>query len=287
MPKNPRLIGEGLYHHIYVWGNDRHPVFKIKSNYEKYLELLETYSYNLNITIIAYALMAWHVHLFVFDKSGSLSHFMRTIHGRYAQYFNKATGRTGHVFGERFNSKIVQVNTYGLLLSRYIHRQPLEAGLVKDPKDFPWTSYRAYLGLEKRSFLEPDVVLNQFGQGEMGFHLYEEFVLGDIENHIESDEKTKKALGDAAFVDEIEKATEKTVFQSKENISDEQLIKTLGERLGCESTILLDPHGLTERRLRHKAFSILVKEYRLPIRRTAYLFNVTPMAVEKVIRDIT
>ena len=97
------------------------------------------------------------------------------------------------------------------------------------------------------------------------------------------DEKTKAALGDNAFVDEIERVSKKTVPQSNESISDEQLIKTLGERLGCETT----PHGLIERRLRHKAFSILVQEYRLPIRRTARLFNVTPMAVEKAIRNIT
>jgi len=159
--------------------------------------------------------------------------------------------------------------------------------LVKDPKDFPWTSYCTYLGLEKRSFLEPDVVLDRFGQGETALQLYEEFVVGYIEDHIESDEKTKAALGDDAFVDEIEKAAEKTVFQSKESISDEQLIKTLGERLGCETTILLDPHGLNERRIRHMAFSILVKEYHLPIRRTACLFNLTPMTVEKVIKNIS
>mgnify|MGYP002155005968 CR=1 FL=1 len=103
---------------------------------------------------------------------------MENLHGDYAQYFNKDTKRVGHVFGERFNNKIVQANEYSIWLSRYIHRQALTAGLVDDPKDYPWTSYRKYLGLEYKDFIKSDIVLEQFGTDHGGRVAlrYKEFV---------------------------------------------------------------------------------------------------------------
>jgi len=95
------------------------------------------------------------------------------IHGDYAQYFNRETHRVGHVFGERFSNKVVQVNEYGIWLSRYIYRQPLEAGLVDEPKDYPWTSYRRYLGLEEKDFIKNDLIIQQFGERKEATKNYE------------------------------------------------------------------------------------------------------------------
>ena len=91
MPKKPRLKGDRLYHHIYAWGNDRHPVFKCQSHYQKYLTYLELFSLRCDISVIAYALMEWHIHLFLYDKYGKLSKFMNNLHGEYARFFNKDT----------------------------------------------------------------------------------------------------------------------------------------------------------------------------------------------------
>ena len=131
-----RLCGENVYHYIYAWGNDRHPIFKSADHYKKYLTLLEKYALFFDVDVIAYALMATHVHLFVYDRSNKLSHFMMKLHGDYARYYNRINERVGHVFGERFNNKIVAADIYGKWLSRYIHRQAVEAGLVTDPVDW-------------------------------------------------------------------------------------------------------------------------------------------------------
>lgn len=180
-----RRCGEDLYHHIYAWGNDRHPIYKHADHFCTYLRLLHDYAQTHDISVIAFALMEWHVHLFIHDEHNSLSKFMMDLHGHYAQYYNRVTQRVGHVFGKRFNNKIVKCNIYGKWLSRYIHRQPLDAGLVHEPHDYPWSSYRVYLGHEKSVMVNPGIILEQFGkQGERSIN-YQLFVEGENEGPVD------------------------------------------------------------------------------------------------------
>ena len=190
MARRPRLFGEELYHHLYAWGNNRQAIFIDDQHYVRYLNFVEKYSKEYRVDIIAYALMQTHIHLFVYDLRGKVSQFMNSLHGEYAQYFNHMTGRVGHVFGERFNNKIVQANEYGLWLSRYIHRQALNAGLVRDPRDYPWTSYPRYVGETALDFVKPDVILEQFGNEQERISRYEEFILGVAKGPIDWDTKT-------------------------------------------------------------------------------------------------
>jgi len=257
MRKRPRLKGKRLYHHIYAWGNDRHPVFKTDAHYEKYLYYLERFARRYRVDIIAYALMEWHVHLFIFDILGKISQFMNSLHGEYAQFFNKETRRVGHVFGERFNNKIVQANNYGLWLSRYIHRQAVEARMVKDPKDYPWTSYRAYLGLVPKGFLQPDIILKQFGSGSEVLGRYQEFVLGEDSGPIDWAKTTVSIIGDEGFRERVESRDGDKNEQETKLMSDEDLIKEVSSHLAVKPKILTNPYGWDERRLRHQAIQSL------------------------------
>ncbi len=279
MVKRPRLSGKQLYHHIYAWGNDRHPVFKVESHYEKYLAYLEQYGSRYAVDIIAYALMTWHVHLFVYDKQGKISQFMNSLHGEYAQYYNHVTNRVGHVFGERFNNKIVQADNYGLWLSRYIHRQPLEAGIVNDPKEYRWSSYRTYLGLAARGFLKPEVILEQFGRGSMAYHDYEEFTLDRESGPIDWNKVSNLVVGDDNFAKDLRKLEEN---EEADSFDSEKLIKILSVRLEGKPKSLLNPRGQKERRIRHEAFRILVTEYGFSAARVSRVFGVSAMAVAKV-----
>ena len=281
MPRRARLSGSRLYHHIYAWGNDRHPVFKSRAHYEKYLSFLEFYGIHYNIDIICYALMKWHVHLFLFDLDGKISQFMNRLHGQYAQYFNKLTNRVGHVFGERFNNKIVQVANYGFWLSRYIHRQPVEAGLVKDPKDYPWTSYRSYIGLAPFGFLKPWIILDQFGRGKIAFRRYEDFVRGEDNGPIKW-ANSGSIIGEEKFIGNIGLLGEDNEVTK---VDSKKLLETVSAQLEVESEILLNPQGWSQRRLRHKAFRILVNKFGISASEVARMFKVSSMAVVKVLRD--
>jgi putative transposase len=256
-----RARGEQLYHHIYAWGNDRHPVFRQTQHYHQYLSFLDKYSASFNIDIIAYALMEWHVHLFVYDKANNISDFMMKLHGDYAQYFNKETKHVGHVFGERFNNKIVANNIYGMWLSRYIHRQPLEAKLVDNPKDYPWTSYRVYLGLDKKSFVKPAVILSQFGDSKNSRKQYEQFVLEERDDE-------PVVWGKRTF----------TIMNPK------HMVRFASKELGINEAVLLKPTGMVERRRRHEAIRLLLDKYGYTKAQIAHAFKLSRMAVTFIIK---
>ncbi len=281
MARGPRLKGEALYHHIYAWGNDRNPIFKSDSHYEKYLEYLASYASRYSINIIAYGLMEWHIHLFLFDSLGKLSQFMNNLHGRYAQFFNRVTKRVRHVFGERFNNKIVQVNNYGLWLSRYIHRQAVETGIVNDPIDYPWTSYRAYIGLTSKGFLKPGIILEQFGQGKVAFRQYEEFIMGEDDGPINWAKTTGSIIGDKEFIETLKDSKEEN---KEKKLNNKDLIENVSKQLHIRPELLLNPQGWPDRRLRHQAFAILVNKYGISATEVARAFKVSPMAVIKALK---
>ena len=254
-----RLCGEGLYHHIYAWGNDRHPVFKAGLHYQKYLILLEKHALDYDVDIIAYAMMKSHVHLFVYDRPNNLSNFMMKLHGDYARYYNRVNERVGHVFGERFNNKVVAANIYGKWLSRYIHRQAVEAGLVEDPADYPWTSYRVYMGLENRRFIKSDVILAQFGDGEDQRSSYRSFVLSQDTGPVDW---SKRYLS---------------------LVRGDDLVEYICQRLNLEISILKNPQGSKERGLRHHVIKTLHSEYGCKPYQLARIFGLARSTVATIL----
>jgi putative transposase len=280
--RRPRLYGEDLYHHIYAWGNNRQPIFVTDKHYKRYINFLEKYGRDNQIEIIAYALMQTHIHLFVHDRSGKVSQFMNSLHGEYAQYFNHVTGRVGHVFGERFNSKVVQANKYGIWLSRYIHLQAVEAGLVTDPSHYAWTSYRRYLGEEPLEFIKPDVVLAQFGNSQRCTSEYAEFVTGTRNEPIDWELGSIAVIGDTEFQRDIQ---ERGSSVDCANMSDEEIFRLIAERFMIEPKLMTTPHGWYEKRLRRKVIRYLVDEIGLKPKRIMKLCHISRMTVQGVFME--
>jgi len=280
MVRRPRLFGKEIYHHIYAWGNNRQAIFITDQHYKKYLDLLEIYSEDNRIDIIAYALMQTHVHLFIYDVFGKVSQFMNSLHGEYAQYFNHVTGRIGHVFGERFNNKVVQANDYGLWLSRYIHRQSVEAGLVTDPRHYPWTSYKIYLGETSSGFLKPEVILEQFGGERKRARRYEAFVLGSESGSIDWEVRSEVVIGDEDFKQEVR---ERKTPEDKESLNEQQIFELINMRFKVEPRLLFTPHGWGEKRSRHEIIRYLVDEIGIKPSRIAEFFRVSRSGVHRIL----
>jgi REP element-mobilizing transposase RayT len=285
MTWHTRLCGENLYHHIYAWGNDRHPVFKTDINYDRYLNLLAHYSAKSDVDVIAYALMEWHVHLFIFDRLNKISVFMQNLHGEYAKYFNADTGRVGHVFGERYNNKIVQADNYCIWLSRYIHRQPVEAALVSNPEGYPWTSYRQYLGLEPVVFIRPSIVLSRFSDTTKTqrniAHDYKEFVLSEQDEPVEWDTIKSRVVGDYAFVRTLAKRCQ---LNTAGSVRKEDLLLAVSKELGTSVDKFSDPHGREEKELRRDAIKLLYTRHDYKVTQIARLFKISRLSVLKAIR---
>jgi len=106
-----------------------------------------------------------HYHLLVRTPEANLQRIMRHINGQYTQSFNRTGHREGPLFRGRYKSVLVEAETYWLGLTRYIHRNPLEAGLVRNLSDYPWSSYPAYMGAaETPEWLNTEYTLRSIGQ---------------------------------------------------------------------------------------------------------------------------
>lgn len=114
------------------------------------------------VTLVAYCLMPNHFHLMLQPQDDDLSHHMQLFGISYTKAINKRYDRVGALFQGQFRAKRIDRNEYLLHLSRYIHLNPVQAGLVKRPEDWAFSSYREYLGLRQGKLPKPDIVLAQF-----------------------------------------------------------------------------------------------------------------------------
>ena len=156
MPRNVRRVLPGVPLHLLQRGNDRMPCFREDSDRTLYMGLLCELAADFGCEIHAYVLMTNHVHLLVTpqDVRGP-SGLMKNLGQRYAQSFNRAHGRTGTMWEGRFRSNIVDSETYLFTCHRYIELNPVRAGMVGSPWQYPWSSHRANAGLEKSLLLAP------------------------------------------------------------------------------------------------------------------------------------
>jgi hypothetical protein len=108
----------------------------------------------------------------------SLSKVLQRFHTWYTQYFNRRYGRVGHVFQGRYKAIVCDRDVYLLELVRYIHLNPVRAGLVDEPEDYPWSSHRIYIGEDRSEAIDPSLVLGQFAVDfSAAKKLYESFVM--------------------------------------------------------------------------------------------------------------
>lgn len=108
--------------------------------------------------------MGNHIHLALQVSVEPLSKIMQNLSFRYTRWINKQQQRTGHLFQGRYKAILVDAQSYLLELVRYIHLNPVRAGLVEDPREYRWSGHRAYLGEEPIPWLTTEWVLGQFGK---------------------------------------------------------------------------------------------------------------------------
>jgi len=142
----------------------------------------------------AYCLMPNHYHFLFETPAPNLSEGMQWLNGRYAQLFNRRHGIDGHLFQGRFGARLLESNWHLIELSRYIVLNPVRAGLCDSAEDWPWSSYRAAVGLAPRPpFLTLDLILPQFGRDQqVAMKNYAEYVAEGVR---EPDEAGRASAG--------------------------------------------------------------------------------------------
>jgi len=157
------IFQAGQYYHLYNRGVNRQPISFNEDNRAYFIKQLRLYARSDLLDIVAYCLMPNHYHLLVYLKTESLSaKVMQPFGVSYTKAINKQQDRVGPLFQGRFQAVLVDKEGYLLDLSRYIHLNPVRAGLVKHPADWAYSSYRDYVGLRNGTLPNPDVILAQF-----------------------------------------------------------------------------------------------------------------------------
>lgn len=140
MPRHARQLAESNLYHVMLRGVNRDAIFLEDQDRQRFLHALRLTREASGCVLLAYCLMTNHVHLIVMTTAEPISLVMKRVGVRYVGWFNRKYGRVGHLFQSRFASLPVEDDAYLITLLRYVWRNPVEAGLVAHPEDYPWSS---------------------------------------------------------------------------------------------------------------------------------------------------
>ena len=164
MARSLRVEYPNAVYHVTARGNGGNAIYLADSEREAFLDIVSDVRQDFNWLIYAYCLMGNHYHLLLETPDANLSEGMRRINSSYAQRFNRIRGISGHLFQGRFKSVLVEKENHLLEVCRYIALNPVRAGIVKEPSQWRWSSYRVTAGIEAETGLVDTVwILSQFG----------------------------------------------------------------------------------------------------------------------------
>jgi putative transposase len=164
MPRSPRLLIDGAIYHVVSRGVKQTQIFLEDPDRFDFLRLLKLTRDEQPFILHDYCLMSNHYHLLIQPLDASLSRIMHTVNSVYGNRFNKRHALTGHVLQGRFHSIPVETDAYLATVSRYIHLNPVVAGIVKRPEDYRWSNYRVTVEGLADSLADPSFILGYFGK---------------------------------------------------------------------------------------------------------------------------
>lgn len=195
-------------------GINKQQILEEKEDNEKFLNILKECKEISQYKLYAYCLMGNHIHLVIRVEKEPLEIIFKRICGRYAYWYNSKYQRVGHLFQDRFKSEPIEDEGYLLTVLRYIHQNPVKAGLVKKIEEYPYSSYRCYLEQDGNQLVDIDFVLNIMNADQ--FRDY----------HIEESKETCLDITDSPFRLTDEQAKEIIMKVSKcRNISEFQKLE--------------------------------------------------------------
>jgi len=219
MSRPLRIQFPDAWYHVMNRGRRGDQIFKDKGDYYAFIDLLKDCVEMWNMRVVAYCLMENHYHILLQTPDANLSRCMRHINGVYTQYFNRTHGLDGHLFRGRYKSILIDSDSYLLELIRYIHRNPLEAGIVDRLESYQWSSHKGYLSRsDKWKWLHKDYVLQIFSKkNSEALKRYKSFVLKEVPeeiNRILGSRKWPSVMGNEGFLEWVKN----TFFVQKRHV---------------------------------------------------------------------
>jgi REP element-mobilizing transposase RayT len=286
-----RIEYPGAFYHIYSRGNQKQEIFFSDEDRYYFLRALGDANEKFGMRFHAYCLMPNHYHLFAETPFGGLSRALHLINTAYTVYLNKKHSRCGHLFQGRFKSILVEAETYAWELSRYIHLNPVRAGIVRQPEEYPWSSCREYLGT-RRAYPWLVTTLISLGPGhpakeDQGY--YRRFVLAGIGGDPPpgyNESKRSGILGSSLFIGRIkaEFLEEKMTLGDRERPQ----LRFFRKRPEIGSVLELTRRELGPHNKLVKALAIFICQHALdyPLKEVGESFRMSPSGLYSARRRI-
>lgn len=158
MPRYARKKSESGVFHIMLRGINKQDIFEEDEDRRRFLSTLERFKEMCKFNVYGYCLMSNHIHLLIKENEEPLSNVVKRICSSYVYWYNMKYERCGHLFQERYKSEVVENEGYLLTVLRYIHQNPVKAGICKSVKEYGWSSYNQYI--KKPLLVDTQFVLN-------------------------------------------------------------------------------------------------------------------------------
>lgn len=289
MARKPRIEFEGGFYHVITRGNQRQRVFLDEKDFSKYLEFLSDYKERYGFWIYAYVLMSTHVHLLIETGQVPLSKILQGINQRFTMYFNWRYGTVGHLFQGRYKAILCDKDAYLFSLVKYLHCNPVRAGMVRQPEEYRWSSHREYLGMDKSGLVDIELLLRVFSEGlKRGRRLYREYMSEEEKTPKEDFYRTvdQRVLGDEAFVERVRERVERRALtgRRRHGVSLTEIARGIEEITGIGLSGLKGKGKDSEVMEGRKMFSLAGREYGYRGKEIAEFLGKDPAAVTGYLR---
>lgn len=212
MPRRPRYHVDHVPLHIVQRGHNRERCFFEEADYQRYLAWLHEALTEADCTLHAYVLMTNHVHLLLTPRSAdAVPGAIISLGRRYVQHVNRTYKRTGTLWDSRYKSSLIQSNRYLIACQRYIELNPVRAGIVRDPADYPWSSHRVHAFGKPNDVVSPHALYWALGRDGLERQRAYRKLFNAQPDHIAIESirvavRQSQPVGDKPFLDAVEKA---------------------------------------------------------------------------------
>src|SRR6516165_4474828 len=171
MPHPRRVFVPGISWHVRQRGHNGEAVFHDQEDFTTFLDLVREQAQAADVSVHGFSVLNTHYHLVVTpNKPGALPSAMQSIDGDYSRYYNRRRNRFGTIWNGRYKGKPIEDDRYWLTCLRYVEQNPVAAGIVTDPGDYHWSSYRVHSGQETSTWIVSHPVFDALGSTDFERH---------------------------------------------------------------------------------------------------------------------
>jgi putative transposase len=310
MPRKPRLSIPGVLHHDMARGIEGRQIFDGDDDRRMFLSLLSIGIANTGFKCYAWVLMGNHYHLLLRTNENPLSELMRPLNSKYARWKRKRENKRGYLFQDRFKSLATQDQGYVEELVRYIHLNPVRAGICRSIEDlacYAWCGHAGLIGKKKYDFQNTADVLRRFGEeNHTAIAAYKEFIVRGMvsddgqkfndlirqgsNDKVDQNDHKCWVIGDPEFVKsalEQDKARRLRIAPyQKESVTVQTIVEDIARQMGIEANEMLTRGRKSDRSIGRKIVAAIAhRTYGIPITEIARHFNIGHSSISRMLEQ--